>query len=166
VSVAKSVLIDHSVGGPRLVLNRCGEFVRAFPPIQIEALIKAPVARIFNAWTISEYVEAWYSDPSSVIARCEIDLKSGGRYRLEINGLDGSDLVWGVFRCVHAPHKLTYSLRSNQLSASTLVIVSLLAVDDATRLCLRQDGFHQPREITRSTSEWTSRMERLAHLVA
>jgi hypothetical protein len=46
-----------------------------FPKAPIhEATIESTPARLFNAWTIPEYAEAWYGNLSLASVRADIDL--------------------------------------------------------------------------------------------
>lgn len=156
----------QSFGGPGLVVNHHSDFSTPHPPIQVEAAINAPAARIFNAWTIPEYVETWYPNQSGATVRCDIDLRSGGHYRFAVMSDSGPEIVWGVFRRVLAPHKLIYSFRSSLTRCNTLVDLLLSASGDATHLRLRQDGFRSAEEGIYFSSEWTSRIERLSLLLS
>jgi uncharacterized protein YndB with AHSA1/START domain len=158
--------VRQSIGGPGLVVTRRSDLPKLQAPIHIEATIDSTPARLFNAWTIPEYVEAWYANLSLVSVRADIDLRSGGHYHFEVETDYESELVWGVYRRIHFPHQLIYSLRSNRLAGSTLVVVSLIEGSGATRFSLRQDGFSSSQESLYFASEWTSRIERLSRLVA
>jgi uncharacterized protein YndB with AHSA1/START domain len=164
--VGAHVLVRQSIGGPHLVVTPRSGLPKLQPPIQVEAIIDSAAARLFNAWTIPEYVEAWYANASAASVRADIDLRSGGHYHFEVVTEHESELIWGVYRRVQFPCKLTYSFRSNRLAGSTLVVVSLFETSGTTRLSLRQDGFSSAQESLHFASEWTSRIERLSRLVA
>lgn len=45
---------------------------------------------LFDAWTQPEHLRAWWGCEGSKITRCEIDLRIGGAWRLEMQMADGS----------------------------------------------------------------------------
>ncbi len=75
-------------------------------------LIRADPARLFDAWTTPEQLQAWWGPRGVHYVGAEVDLRVGGSYRL-VNALDdGSVLViHGVFEVVDPPRKLVYSWR-------------------------------------------------------
>lgn len=74
--------------------------------------IRAPVARVFEAWTRPEHVLRWWGPDGVSCAGAEIDLRVGGRYRIG-NQLPDGKVLWivGEFELVEPPHRLIYTWR-------------------------------------------------------
>ncbi|MCI0571319.1 MAG: SRPBCC domain-containing protein [Myxococcaceae bacterium] len=79
----------------------------------VRRTIRAPVGRVFDAWTQPEHLRRWWGPGGPV--RCpdaEVDLRVGGRYRIA-NAFPDGRVVWivGEFELVSPPHRLVYSWR-------------------------------------------------------
>ncbi len=46
-------------------------------------IIRAPRARVYEAWTNPEIMEQWFGSPTMVCSSVSIDLRAGGSYRIE-----------------------------------------------------------------------------------
>ncbi|MBC7052052.1 SRPBCC domain-containing protein, partial [Salmonella enterica subsp. enterica serovar Enteritidis] len=71
------------------------------PSLTLKRRIKAPPAKVFSAWTDPEKVVQWFG-PSDTIAgsvRAEIDVRPGGRYKMNFQTENGErHQVGGVYR--------------------------------------------------------------------
>lgn len=76
----------------------------------VRRFIRAPIERVFAAWTRSEHLQAWWGPAGMRCNLAEIDLRVGGRYRIGNENADG-DVVWieGAFERIDAPHELVYT---------------------------------------------------------
>jgi uncharacterized protein YndB with AHSA1/START domain len=66
--------------------------------------------RLFDAWTRSEELLAWWGPRPVRCTRADVDLRVGGRYRID-NLLPTGDVltIGGEFTLVERPHKLVYT---------------------------------------------------------
>jgi uncharacterized protein YndB with AHSA1/START domain len=67
--------------------------------------------RVFRAWTNPQELKRW-SAPSDeyAIPAVEVDLRVGGRYRIEMRSASGEPhCAFGVYREVRPPERLVYS---------------------------------------------------------
>jgi uncharacterized protein YndB with AHSA1/START domain len=79
----------------------------------VRRTIRAPAARLFDAWTTPEHLRRWWGPSASVACpEAEVDLRVGGRYRIANRFADGK-LVWivGEFRSISPPRELVYTWR-------------------------------------------------------
>jgi uncharacterized protein YndB with AHSA1/START domain len=79
----------------------------------VRRTIRAPAARLFEAWTRPEHLRRWWGPSTSVACpEAEVDLRVGGRYKIANRFPDGK-LVWivGEFRSISAPRELVYTWR-------------------------------------------------------
>jgi uncharacterized protein YndB with AHSA1/START domain len=98
--------------------------------------IRATVERVFDAWTDPVQLRAWWGPRPVTCSEAEVDLRTGGRYRI-VNALPdgGSITVHGVFRAVEAPHRLVYTwCMGDDAKEASLVTVRFEPRDDATEV--------------------------------
>ena len=76
----------------------------------VRRAIKANPERLFDAWTRSEELLAWWGPRPVRCTRAEVDLRVGGRYRID-NQLPSGGLltIEGEFTVVERPRKLVYT---------------------------------------------------------
>jgi uncharacterized protein YndB with AHSA1/START domain len=76
----------------------------------VRRTIRASADRIFEAWTQPEHLRAWWGPRPVVCSGAEVDLRVGGRYRIDNAIPDGSTVVIeGEFREIDRPRKLVYT---------------------------------------------------------
>jgi uncharacterized protein YndB with AHSA1/START domain len=73
-------------------------------------MIRAPAARLFEAWTQPEHLLKWWGPRDVTCIAAEVDLRVGGGYRLGNRLPDGRELwIFGEFEEVAPPHRLAYT---------------------------------------------------------
>jgi uncharacterized protein YndB with AHSA1/START domain len=102
----------------------------------VRRTIRARAERIFDAWTQPEHLRAWWGPRPVTCSGAEVDLRVGGRYRIDNALPDGSTvIIEGEFRDIQRPHLLVYTWRTGQLAeASSLVTVRFQARGEATEV--------------------------------
>jgi glutathione S-transferase len=75
-------------------------------------VIRAPVERVFAAWTEPARLREWWGPRGVTCTEAHMDLRVGGTFRLA-NRLPDGVVVWisGEFIEVHPPSKLVYTWR-------------------------------------------------------
>jgi uncharacterized protein YndB with AHSA1/START domain len=78
----------------------------------VRRIIKAPIGRVFDAWTEPEQLRRWWGPRPVRCSDATLDLRVGGAYRIGNQLPDGS-VIWisGEFEVVEPPGKLVYSWR-------------------------------------------------------
>jgi uncharacterized protein YndB with AHSA1/START domain len=113
----------------------------------VRRTVRAPIARVFEAWTRAESVAMWWGPSPVRCSGAEIDLRVGGRYRIGNVFPDGRELwIEGEFDVVDPPHRLVYSwivgsapaervtVRFEELDSATEIIIAHEKIaDDSTR---------------------------------
>jgi uncharacterized protein YndB with AHSA1/START domain len=77
--------------------------------IVIRRVFDAPRELVFAAWTEPRHVERWWGPQGYTSCACEIDLRPGGVFGLEMRGPDGAVYPCkGVFREIVKPERIAY----------------------------------------------------------
>lgn len=112
--------------------------------IIVRRTVQAPREIAFEAWTRAEHVEKWWAPTDTArCTLCEIDLRVGGHYRLDMNDpADGTACqVEGEFREITPPERLVYTWNAQTDQGdveNTLVTVEFHALgEDATEVVVR-----------------------------
>lgn len=67
----------------------------------------APRERVFKAWTEPEQLKQWWGPEGFTVPRCEVDLRPGGAWRIDMQGPDGTIYPnKGIYLEVIVPEKL------------------------------------------------------------
>jgi uncharacterized protein YndB with AHSA1/START domain len=98
--------------------SRTGDLV-----LVVRRTIRASPARLFEAWTRPEQLVAWWGPRPVRCAGAAVDLRVGGRYRIE-NELPGGARLFieGEFTLVDPPRKLVYTWRVRPGSAEAELV--------------------------------------------
>ena len=82
----------------------------------IKRMLNAPPERAFRAWTSPEHIKQWMRpDPGMVIPLAIMDLRVGGKFRIQMKRPDGEYFTAvGEFREVKAPERLVYTWDSEK----------------------------------------------------
>jgi uncharacterized protein YndB with AHSA1/START domain len=85
--------------------------------LHIEAVVNAPVEKVWKFWTSPEHITKWNSpSPDWHTPRAENDLKAGGRFLSRMEAKDGSfgfDFS-GTYTTVDTNKKIAYTLDDNR----------------------------------------------------
>lgn len=82
------------------------------PPLHLEHSFRATPEEVFDAWTNPAVLMRWWAmRPSQSPGTCEVDLRVGGRYLLEMRDPDTGAVhaVAGEYREVQRPHRLVFT---------------------------------------------------------
>ncbi len=77
----------------------------------VRRMLKAPPELAFKAWTTAEHIQQWMRpEPGMVVPFASMDLRVGGRYRIQMQKPDGEFFTAaGEFREVKPPERLVYT---------------------------------------------------------
>ncbi len=80
----------------------------------VRRVIAAPPVNLFDAWTTPERLLSWFGPRGVRCTKAEVDLRVGGRYRLDNLLPDGKTLViGGEFLEIERPARLVYTWRTD-----------------------------------------------------
>lgn len=76
----------------------------------VRRVIRAPVGRVFEAWTRPEHLQSWWGPGGVSCSAASVDLRVGGDYAIANHMPDGrTSWIRGTFEVVDAPSKLIYT---------------------------------------------------------
>lgn len=128
-------------------------------------LVKAPVARVFEAWTRAEQLSRWLCPDPNARVEASVDCRPGGRFRVVMHMSTGAvHTVVGVYRVVHAPSHLAFTWDWEEPAAhmgDTLVQVDLASVADGTSVTVTHTGFPSDEACAMHDQGWRACLVRL-----
>ena len=144
--------------------------------LRLTRLFHVPRERLFDAWTDPQALMRWFS-PSSDYSTpsTEVDLRIGGRYRIEMKAADGAlYTATGTYRDVRQPERLVFTWawegkRSGGLGLTefydTFVTLEFRTIASGTELTLIQERFPNTEERDRHRTGWTGCLDHLAQIL-
>jgi uncharacterized protein YndB with AHSA1/START domain len=77
----------------------------------LKRVLNATPERAFQAWTSPEHIQQWMRpEPGMVVPLASMDLRVGGKYRIQMKMPDGEFFTAvGVFKEVKPPERLVYT---------------------------------------------------------
>jgi uncharacterized protein YndB with AHSA1/START domain len=124
--------------------------------------IQATPTRLFDAWTEPEQLRAWWGPRPITCSGAEVDLRVGGKYRIQNLMPDGGTIVIeGDFQLIDRPNRLTYTWRVGDETPSK-VTVRFEARGEATEVIVIHEQI--PNEQIRQSHEggWIGCLDGLA----
>jgi len=117
--------------------------------LRLVHVFKAPIERVFAAWTDPDQFVQWMCPPGFGLDRCELDARTGGTWRVHGYKPDGSHFAKsGVYREVRRPERLvfTWAHHADDTFASlrgheTTVDLTFRGIGNTTELVLVQGPF-------------------------
>jgi len=139
---------------------------RAF---RLRRRFEAPREEVFRAWTKAEVLKQWWCPEGWVPAEIEIDLRTGGGFRIGMRRLDGGPAVYvrGCFQEVRAPERLAYTWQWENAfegMAETQVIVEFKDLGPATELLLTHENLPEIPICLQHREGWLAALDRIARV--
>lgn len=131
----------------------------------VRRTIKAPIERVFAAWTRAEHLQRWWGPAGMRCNLAEIDLRVGGKYRIG-NEAPSGDVVWieGEFERIDAPRELVYSWRVGE-SARERVTVRFEAKDEGTEVVVVHERIATATARRRHEAGWNGCIDGLVEYI-
>ena len=133
--------------------------------LRLRRVFDAPRDTVFRAWTDPGELARWSAPGESRVRRAEVDLRAGGRYRVEMQAPDGSvRRVVGTYQEVDPPRRLVYTWRGEDAPETLASVITVEFHDrgghtevDLTHVCCQSDETDAQR-----SDGWTRAFEKLA----
>jgi uncharacterized protein YndB with AHSA1/START domain len=135
------------------------------PSLTLRRHLKAPVEKVFKAWTEGQALKRWFapSDAMAIVV-ADVDVKVGGRYRIVMQEPGGEQhRVGGTYREIVPNAKLVFSWAwESTPERESLVTVRLEAANGGTDLTLIHEQFADEAARDRHEHGWSGSLDRLA----
>lgn len=117
--------------------------------LRLVHVFRAPIERVFAAWTDPDQFVQWMCPPGFGLDRCELDARTGGVWRVHGYKPDGSHFAKsGVYREVKRPERLVFTWGhhaddcfASQRGHETTVELTFRAIGNTTELTLVHGPF-------------------------
>lgn len=133
--------------------------------LRLQRVFDVPREQVFAAWTDPDKLKRWFGPEGHSARRVEVDLRVGGRYRLEMRGAQGDKyVISGTYQDVQPPERLVYTWAMGEETGEggeTLVTLEFAESDGRTQVTLTHERF--PDSLVRDQHEegWALSLERL-----
>jgi uncharacterized protein YndB with AHSA1/START domain len=103
-------------------------------------VIDAPRERVFDAWSKPEHVSRWFAPSPLSLPKCEMDFRSGGKFRMAMRAPDGQEYPFtGTYREIERPSLLVWVGEfPNGPAEQIRTEIRLEAQGQKTKLTMRQ----------------------------
>ena len=140
------------------------------PSVTLKRRLNAPAEKIYAAWTQPAQLVHWFG-PSQTVAgsvQAEMDVKAGGRFRVNFKTDDGEyHEVGGVYREVVPNEKLVFSWAWHTTpERESLVTVSIKRDGEGAILTLIHEQFFDEAARDGHKRGWTGTLEKLEHYLS
>ena len=145
--------------------------------LNISRTFQANREKVFQAWTTATALKQWFGPTDGfTVPSAEVDLRVGGKYRIQMKAPDGEmHTVGGVYREVAAPEKLVFTWAweegggcgdsGNEQPVETLVTVEFREKGQSTEVLLTHELFPTTESRDKHDEGWSGCLNRLAKVV-
>ena len=131
----------------------------------INKQIRAPVEKVYKAWTNPEIIKKWFAPGDKMtVPNAEADVKAGGSYLIHMHDPDsGSNhIVSGEYEEVVPNEKLVFNWKWKDGVDQTQVTIELRAQgNEETMVTLTHRGFSQQEFADKHNEGWSGCLENL-----
>ncbi len=132
----------------------------------VTRIFDAPRALVFEAWTEPKHLMRWFAPNNFTVPVCEMEFRTGGKFRLCMRGFGKDHWMNGVFREIVAPERIVWTALLDGDRNEVLTTVTFADHERKTRLTVHQT-FSIETDSTRGARQgWTETLEHLAEYLA
>lgn len=145
------------------------EQMTPLPALQVKRTFQSPRERVFRAWTDAKELARWFhvsADYSTVVP--ELDLRVGGKYRVEMHHKGGNvHKLFGTYREIAPPEKVafTWSWENDPGASESLVTVEFRDLGGSTEILLTHELLPSAEERGKHEHGWTGCLEQFANYI-
>lgn len=134
---------------------------RAENALYLERRFDAPPAVVFQLWTAPELLARWWGPRDFTTHSIEMDFCPGGIWSASIRSPFGEDTpMLAVYREIVDDQRIAFTLIPDD-GRKTNVVATFEAVNNTTRLAIRQSPLTGPAEVEAYTEGWHEYLDRL-----
>ncbi len=131
----------------------------------VKRTFKAPVERVYAAWTDAEQIKRWFAPGTMSVPMAEADARQGGRYRMQMSEGDGDcafHTTGGVYREVIPNQRLVFTWQWEGSDLETLVTLEFKSLSaHETELTLIPEGFDSEETRDKHGQGWDGCLAKL-----
>jgi uncharacterized protein YndB with AHSA1/START domain len=135
------------------------------PSLTLKRRLKAAPSKVFAAWTDPEKIVRWFGPKETVASsvRAQVDVRPGGRYRMNFTTDDGErHQVGGVYREVVPDSRLVFTWAwQSTPERQSLVTVTIVPDGEGSLLTLHQEQFFDQKARDGHERGWTGTLDKL-----
>jgi uncharacterized protein YndB with AHSA1/START domain len=143
--------------------------LRERPFLVLERFYPVAPEKVWHAWTDPQALKRWFGPGGfQPVATAELDVRAGGRYRIEFGGPQGNEHeVTGVYREVERPRRLvfTWTWPRTTPERESLVTITLRAVAGGTELVFRHEQLFDEKVRDGHRQGWSETFEKLEQVL-
>lgn len=134
--------------------------------LEVRRIIPAPRERVFQAWTRPEEVKKWAAPGDMNVPVAEVDLRVGGKYRIEMQAPNGArHIASGEYREITPPKRLVYTWGWEDTALKdSVVTVEFQDRGKSTEVILRHERLPDAESRARHLEGWTGCMNKFVAL--
>jgi uncharacterized protein YndB with AHSA1/START domain len=132
--------------------------------LRVSRIFAAPREKVFRAWTDPQALKKWFAPSDKFVTRIpELDLRVGGRYRIEMQLEDKNNIVVGTYREIRPPEKLVFT---GGAAGDTLVTIEFFDRHGQTEVVLTHERFLTAEARDAHNKGWLGCLDRLQQYVS
>jgi len=137
--------------------------------LKVRRVFQAPRERVFRAWTDAKELASWFAPSTDYSTQVpELDLKVGGKYKVEMHHKGGNvHTVGGTYREIRPPERIvfTWSWEGDPSASESLVTIEFLDLGPATEVLLTHVQLPSAEEREKHEHGWNGCLAQLAEYV-
>ena len=162
-----------AVQGAKETLARLGELVETppvppaegKPELRMTRVFSAPRRLVFEAWSKAEYLSRWFTPAPLTTPRCEVDLCTGGVFRLVMRMPDGIEFPMDArFTEVVDNERISFVANIHG-GVEIMTTVTFAGHEGETTLTVHQVFSHETDATRGARAGWTQALDQLAALL-
>jgi len=138
--------------------------------LRITRVLGAASQTVWRALTEPDQVARWWGPAGFTSPTIDLDLRVGGRYRIEMKPPEGEAFfLQGEFREIAPPSQLAFTFRWEEPDPDdqeTVVTLSLRDLDGRTELALDQGPFATEARLALHRGGWSDSFDKLTELLS
>lgn len=139
--------------------------------LRLSRTYPAPREKVFRAWTDPKALESWFAPDREFVTKVPIlELRPGGRYRVEMTKGGATHVAVGRYQEIRPPEKLVFTWKwetdPERGTEDTIVTVEFLDRGQSTEVVLNHEKFPNAAARDDHGKGWTGCLEMLASYIS
>jgi uncharacterized protein YndB with AHSA1/START domain len=134
--------------------------------VEVSRHIAASPEQVYDAWLDPGHAGRWlFRTPDGNLARCEIDARVGGRFRIDERRGDDIAEHHGEYVALDRPRRLAFDFWASFSAERTRVTIDIAADGEGSRITLTHEGVWEGWQ-DKTRQGWTTIFDGLARALA